>query len=129
MTVLDATRHLLPGSGRRPLTGDEILDVEDILDAAREWAQGRLPWQEAARLGHIERNGKLSQSYSRFVALRSTSRDDPRRRDLIELCGHIDRMLGGVHTRHGRFTRRQMDEMEQQERVLFETGLVWRGVR
>lgn len=111
--VAGAVRHLLPGEGRRAYTDDERAVVEDVLDAAAEWAAGRLPLGEFWRVGTLlprrwsteavrDREGRTTApgvvchgrdmgGYSRFVALNwAVKHGDPRRHALraaIEAAG------------------------------------------
>lgn len=105
----------LPGGGQRPLNADEALAVEDALDAAAEWAAGRLPWQEAARqgaMGYRHWQGRMIEStgYGRFVALLVTPHDDPRWQPLARLCDLLSRQQGYVMTTQGTFSREELGE-------------------
>ncbi len=52
--------------------------IEDVLDAAREWDEGRMSLTVAATIATVEYQGNPSRSYARFVALLRTPRSDPR---------------------------------------------------
>lgn len=57
-----------PGSGT-PLTFEELVEVEDVLDAAVEWQEGRLPTTETVKIG---------SGYIRFKAITKTPTTDSR---------------------------------------------------
>lgn len=108
--MLDVLTPLLPGQGKRALTFEEQVEVEDVLDAALAWTNGELELGVAANLGGIETDGHPSAPYTRFVALRTTPRSDPRWQALDSLCTKLSRMSGYMITRQGVFTRRDMAE-------------------
>lgn len=97
--------HLLP---RRVLSPWELDDISDVLDAAVEWEQGRLPLAEFARVGSLvyEQRGdrRTSPAYTRHVALRTALPGDPRlaslRKAIAALVANNPRQ---VVTRHGVF--------------------------
>ncbi len=99
--VADLTIRLLPGKGTRSLTRDEAASVEDILDAATEWQAGRLPLGELARIGSLAYGTRPSPGYSRFVAVYTTSRRDPRRAALQAAIEEMVRREGWVSTGQG----------------------------
>lgn len=66
------------------LTENDRADIQDILDAATEWANGRMPIQTFMLFGSIENpHGRSPGVWSRFLAVRTTPRSDPRFHDLI----------------------------------------------
>ena len=89
--VAEAVRHLRPGAGRRDLTPEERGAVEDVLDAARAWAEGRLPLSEFVKVGPLPYRGRWTTNYGRVVAVATAARDDPRRACLLRA---IDKILG-----------------------------------
>jgi hypothetical protein len=101
-TLYRAVAHTLP---RNPRTDPDIAaDCEDILDASLAWMNGDLPLTELMRLGTIEdHHGRPSPRYSRWVAMCTAERSDPRRRALLAA---LDRVVAaqGVITRAGFFT-------------------------
>lgn len=110
--VAAATKHLLPGKGERKLTPEEQAEIEDVLDAAQMWAEGKLDVPGAATVGALPYNGTTSPGYSRFVAVRLTPKSDPRRAALLKLVNHLDRMMGTVHTTQGTYERAELAESD-----------------
>ena len=110
-----------PGAVLTPtdtLSPDHQVCVEDVLDAAMEWHDGRMPWHVAANVGDIERKtlaGTMHRStpWTRAVALRHTERSDPRWHALFALCGEINRMTGCIETRQGTFTQAELDDLHE----------------
>ena len=96
---------------RPPELHDEI---EDILDAAGEWAAGRLPLTELMRLGTIENNGHPSPGYSRFSAIAMTPASDPRR-DYLRKAIRLVVGAQTVITHQGIFSR---DELHQHDHAV-----------
>lgn len=89
----------------RPLTEDDMAVVEDVLDAADAWSRGELPWHVAAGVGTlVDWSGQPRPSYSRYVAYRVASRDDPRVQALGALIEVIITMSGYRITRQGVYT-------------------------
>jgi hypothetical protein len=89
-----------------------LADCEDILDAAAAWLSGTLPLTELMRLGTIEdHHGRPSPRYSRWVAMATAERSDPRRRALLAA---LDRVVAAqvIVTRQGVLTP---DEMHQHD--------------
>lgn len=82
MTATLAAMH--PESGRRQLEPWEQDTLADCLDAAAAWQAGELDLNTAAHVGAIEYQGPdddrphPSPRYSRFLAITTTPRDDPR---------------------------------------------------
>lgn len=64
--VAAAFTDLMP---KRVLDPWELQDLRDVIEAAAEWAAGRLPLGEFARIGHIEWQGRPSAAYTRYLAL------------------------------------------------------------
>lgn len=108
----------LPDNGKRALTPDEQLDVNDCLDAAEDWAAGHLPWQAAANVGTIFCNGRPSSGYSRFLASMLTPKSDPRRRCLEALGTHLDTQQGLRVTARGTFSQRDINDLHESERIM-----------
>lgn len=75
---------LQPDSGRRALDDWERDTIGDTLDAAQAWADGELDLNTAAHCGVLEYQGPNdpaphpSPRYSRFIAITTTPRTDPR---------------------------------------------------
>jgi hypothetical protein len=98
--------------GRRALTYEEQIVMEDVLDAASHWAKGTLPLVEFERAGrllayHPDGQGRYeSHGYARFLALLTATPDDPRRADLQ---AGIDALVASrpnvAFTKQGAFTR------------------------
>lgn len=102
---------------KNDITPDHQACVDDVLDAAADWYDGRMPWNVAASVGEIERRTMTgtwhrSPGYTRAVALRHTSTDDPRWRALSDLCTEIVRKTGFVITAFGVF---DTDELHQHD--------------
>jgi hypothetical protein len=108
--LIRAVAHTLP---RNPRTDPDIAaDCADILDAAAEWMAGTLPLDALMRLGTIEdHHGRPSPRYSRWVAMCTAERSDPRRRALLAA---LDRVVAAqvIVTRQGVLTP---DEMHQHD--------------
>lgn len=111
--LIRAVAHTLP---RSPRTDPDIAaDCEDILDAAAAWMAGDLPLTELMRLGTIEdHHGRPSPRYSRWVAMCTAERSDPRRRALLAA---LDRVVAAqvIVTRQGVLTN---DEMHQHDEAV-----------
>lgn len=106
-----ALTGLMPEQGRRALTPEESAEINDVLDAAAEWAAGRLPWQTAAQVGTILSDGRPSAGYSRFLARFTCSPSDPRRRHLIALQDYLDAAQGLQITDKGTLTQRDLNDI------------------
>ncbi len=96
--------HLLPDSNHRPLTTEERDSIEDVLDAAQAWADGAIPWYQAAKYGGVAYRGHTSSAYSRFLAMVNASRTDSRRSHLLDLIDEITRCSGYRITEQGVFS-------------------------
>jgi len=96
--------HLLPDSDHRPLTTEERDSIEDCLDAAQAWADGSIPWYQAAKYGGVAYRGHTSSAYSRFLAMVNASRTDKRRPHLLALIDEITRRSGYRITGQGVFS-------------------------
>lgn len=93
------------------LTFEDVVAVEDCLDAAAAWQRGEMPWHVAAGVGTIrDWRGQVSSPYSRYVAYRVTPPTDPRRQALAALIDVIVRQLGYRVTRQGVFIASEMRE-------------------
>lgn len=94
---------------RREPSADELLGMEDVLDAAQEWAEGRLPWEVAANVGAMGvvdwRDGsvRFSAGYGRYVTLVRTPRSDRRWGCLFRLVQVLVMMGGSTVTTRGVF--------------------------
>ena len=106
--VATALDHLLP----EHLTTEDKQAITDILDAAHEWRAGRMDWTAAASIGAVPVNGRLSEGYARFLAVRLTPASDPRRADLLALIDKLVDMSGMVRTTQGTFTRGELGESD-----------------
>ena len=96
--------HLLPDGDHRPLTTEERDSIEDVLDAAQAWAEGTIPWYQAAKYGGVAYRGHTSSAYSRFLAMVNASRTDKRRPHLLALIDEITRRSGYRITGQGVFS-------------------------
>lgn len=113
--IAGAFVDLLPAGGKRALTPDETAEANDVLDAAAEWAAGRMPWEVAAQVGTIENNGRPSPSSTRFIATVLVSPLDPRRPHLKALIDHLLVMQGLTVTEGGIYTQRDLNELHDAE--------------
>ncbi|MGI8406035.1 MAG: hypothetical protein ACR2OE_14955 [Thermomicrobiales bacterium] len=113
--IAGAFIDLLTAGGKRALTPEETADVNDALDAAADWAAGRLPWELAANVGTVENNGRPSPSFTRFIATVLVSPLDPRRPHLKALIGHLLVMQGLTVTDGGIYTQRDLNELHEAE--------------
>src|SRR5690349_18601065 len=87
--VAAAVRHLLPGAGRRAYSDEEFSVINDVLDAAQDWADGKLPLAEFWKTGTLQPrrwstkelvcHGADQTGYSRFVALNYATQVKDRR--------------------------------------------------
>lgn len=112
----------------RTLTEEERESVEDVLFAAADWQAGELPITEAAKFGIVPWNGRPSPWYTRFVAIRTTPKGDPRRIALIAMCEKLDKLQGGVHTQFGRFGQGEVDRVNRETAYLLDRGIVRKGI-
>ena len=111
MSIWDGIAPLLPEQGRREFTADEALAVEIILDAAQHYADGKLPWEEAAKLGEVESLCGYSSAYGRFLATCwATANNDPRLPALRRLIDVLVLGCGVTVTRFGCFEQRDLLE-------------------
>jgi hypothetical protein len=96
---------------------DEALAIEWVLDAAQDYADGKLPWYEAASIGAVARidwrTGREIEStaYARFLAVVFANASDPRRAAVLALCNEIVEQSGAVLTGHGLFDRSDLAEV------------------
>lgn len=88
------------------LSAIDCAEVDDILDAAVAWERG-MPLDQFARLGSLPHPGtqRPSTSYSRFVALVTTSLSDPRRVSLMRAIDAVLAFQGVVMTTSGIYDR------------------------
>ena len=116
--LIRAVAHTLP---RTPRTDPDIAaDCEDILDAAAEWLAGTLPLDALMRLGTIEdHHGRPSPRYSRWVAMCTAERSDPRRRALLAA---LDRVVAAqvIVTRQGIFEQFEMNQHDAAVRFVLD---------
>jgi hypothetical protein len=102
VNIWGAIEPLMPDQGRRAFTADEALAVEEILDAAQHYADGKLPWWEAANMGGIETINGFSTGFGRFLALLwATANHDPRLPALTRLINELVTQSGVTVTRFG----------------------------
>lgn len=94
----------------RELSLDDQDMIVDTLDAAVEWQEGRMAWHDAARIGAIEFNGSPSAAYSRFLALTSTPKADPRWQALRALVDRLIRASGFVLTVQGTYSPQELGQ-------------------
>ena len=103
--VAESLTRMMPGEGRRRLTFDEQTSVEDVLDAAQDWEDGKLPLEAFASVGDITNyRDQPSPGYTRFVARFTTPESDPRRAALIRAQDALIRLEGWIVTNHGVFS-------------------------
>jgi hypothetical protein len=123
-TLYRAVAHTLP---RNPRTDPDIAaDCEDILDASLAWMNGELPLTELMRLGTIEdHHGRPTPRYSRWVAMCTAERSDPRRRALLAA---LDRVVAAqvVITRQGVLTNDEMHQHDAAVRFVLDRA-PWEG--
>jgi hypothetical protein len=118
MSIWDGFAPLLPDQGRREFNADEALAVETILDAAQHVAEGKLPWEVAARMGEIETLHGYSTGYGRFLALLwATANNDPRLPALHALIETLVFSSGVTITRFGCITHDDLLEHDVIVRV------------
>ena len=99
----------------RELTIEERAAVDDVLDAAAAWAAGALPLTEALHVGYaVSPAGHESPAWSRYLAVRTTSSGDPRRRDLLRLIDAALTLRGLVVTGVGVIGRAELAESDRQ---------------
>lgn len=109
--------------GGRILTEDERLAIEDALDAAVDWEAGRLPFEEAIKIGTVPNaRGNPSPEWTRALAFRNVPASDPRKESLYKLSETGSRMAGKIETSHGWFTRQELNENEFNIRRLKKSG-------
>ncbi len=100
MTMQSMTEILdrMADTRHQTLTDDDKAEIEDVLDAAQDYAGGRLPANAFAAIGGMlgPRNGRPCPEYTRFVALQSTPLNDPRRADLLRAIDDVLRLQGLV---------------------------------
>lgn len=99
----------------RDLTDDEQGAVADILDAAAEWAAGRLPLHALSEVGKLpawNAAGRRCESagYGRALALMSTPPSDPRWPALRDAIEELVRRQEVVVTTQGVFEREDLYE-------------------
>lgn len=110
--------HLLPDR----YSESDKQAINDVLDAATEWAEGRMPFSVAASIGTIERNGKPSPAFARLLATVLTSPRDPRRRHLDDLIDYLLAVQGLTKTPHGLATQRDLTDIRDAEEIVRRTG-------
>ena len=89
--MIDAIAHLMP---RESIAAEYRDDINDVLDAALAWKEGTLPLNEVMHLGTIPYDGHPSCSYTRFVAVATATKGDPRRHALMDLQRLTNRRYG-----------------------------------
>ncbi|MDQ3222113.1 MAG: hypothetical protein M3Q75_01350 [Gemmatimonadota bacterium] len=104
----------MPDQGRRDLSPEELDSMNDILDAAAEWAAGRLPLNAAAQVGTIlTHQGHPSRAYSRHVAsLWAWRAKDSRWKSLNRMVNVLAAAVY-VKTSQGLFTSEQLHEHDR----------------
>jgi len=109
MSIWDGITHLMPDQGKREFNADEALAVETILDAAQHFAAGKLPWEEAAKLGEVLSLRGYSSGYGRFLALCwAIANNDPRLPALRLLIDTLVTATGITVTRFGIFEQQDL---------------------
>jgi hypothetical protein len=105
--------RMQPAEGRRALEPWEQESIADVLDAAAAWAAGQLDLNTAAHTGVIEYRGHPSPRYSRFIAITTTPRTDPRWQALDRLVTKITN-AAAVPTHQGLF---DVTDLHQHDRA------------
>ena len=98
------------GLVKRELSDDEQWAVSEILDAARDWADGSFPLYLFAEVGKLpaydSHNRRVdSAGYGRALALMVTPKDDPRWESLNRAIGALVDLQDIVRTKQGIFPR------------------------
>lgn len=113
MTWLQPTERR--DTGRADLTPDELDTINDVLDAAQAFADGALPFYEAAAIGTLaDWRGVVSPAYTRYVAMTRTPKNDPRKGALLRLLDALVSAEGYVITRQGVYQRWEIRESDEQ---------------
>jgi len=101
----------LPDHGRRDFSPEELDSIADVLDAATEWDQGRMPLNAAAHVGTVlTPAGHPSRSYSRHVAsLWAWRSKDPRWKALDRMVNVLACAVY-VKTTQGLFTSEELHQ-------------------
>ena len=111
------------GETDRIATPDEREAMEDVLDAAVEWEAGRLPFDDAIRIGTLPNaRGNPSPEWSRALAFRMVAGSDPRKASLYRLSENGSRMRGKVLTAFGIFDRYELQRSDDQIRFMKNRG-------
>lgn len=79
------------GDSPRKLTEDELASIQDILDCAYAWSRNEMPLDAVMDLGIVLYDGHPSPAYSRWLAIGTTSRSDPRWAALVQMVDHMIR--------------------------------------
>jgi ABC-type nitrate/sulfonate/bicarbonate transport system substrate-binding protein len=83
------------------LSPEDAAIVDDLLDAAQAWADGLLPWYEAAKVGELTYRGVVMPGYTRYIAYTRTPDIDPRREALGRLIERLIAASGWTTGRQG----------------------------
>lgn len=128
MTFTSVADHLTRPAREIPEPYREA--VEDVLDAAAEWARGDLPWTVAAGIGAVDLETpagpiRRGSPYTRALAIHLTDRSDPRWRVLHEFCTHIVTMTGYTITSFGVFDAYELHQHDASARYVREHDAPW----
>lgn len=108
--MISIAEAIKDGLINRELTDDEKWARDDILNAARDWADGKMPIYIFAEVGKLpaydSRNRRVdSAGYGRCLALMTTPKDDPRWDALNRAIGALVDLQDIVRTKQGIFPR------------------------
>lgn len=113
MTSIAETLDRIAADKFRALSDDDKADISDVLDAAQSWSEGAMPIEEFARIGFMDSitTGRVSSGYTRFVALVSTPKSDPRRAALLKAIDAVIVFEGYVFTTSGVWTPEEIGRL------------------
>lgn len=95
----------IAGDRYQRLSDAERIEIDDVLYAADDYVNGRMPLEVFASIGTIEspHTRKPSSGYTRYLAMLSTPIADPRRMALRKAIDGLLRLQGLVITTAGVF--------------------------